>query len=107
MPPQHDGGFRNAYNAQAGDTYIVPKLEKLGVEIIHVLPPIKPRAAEAADDHHWGVEPTWEGEYPLDYGVGQVGAEIARMITRQICPFIATPNPIPPSQIDGVSKPAH
>jgi len=95
MPPQFDGGFRNAPNAAVGDAYIVPQLQKLGVEIINVLSVIKPRIAESADDHHWGIEPTYEGEYPLTYGVGQVGAELARIITRQICPTQATSHPSP------------
>lgn len=85
MPPQNDGGFRNEFTAQAADNFMIPQLGQLGVEFLHVLPVVRPRAKESVDDHHWNPELSHEGQYQLTMQQGQVGRELNRMLTKLIC----------------------
>jgi len=80
MPPQYDGGFRSEYTAKAADDFVNPRLVELGVEVLYVLPVIRPRADESVGDHHWMGEFQWEDTY-----TSEVGAEISRMLTALIC----------------------
>lgn len=53
MLPFYDGGFRSEPTSQAADAFLRPHLERLGVEILSVLPVIRPRSEVCTDDHHW------------------------------------------------------
>lgn len=49
-------------------------------QVLEVLPLLRPRVAEVADYHHWTSEYSREGDFK-----GEVGAEIARMLTGTLC----------------------
>jgi len=87
MPPQYKSQYRNEYTASAGDGYLLPLLLPLGVEVLPLLPLIRPRMNETTDDHHYGRESAYEGDFPLSHPIGQVGTEIFRILTRHICRY--------------------
>ena len=81
-PKTKTGTYRSEPTAAAADLFLSPHWARLRVEVLNVLPLLRPRAWQSVDDHHWLRDFMREGDY-----FGAVGVEIARMLTGLLCPF--------------------
>ena len=90
MPPgPRESRFRNEFTGQAADSLLIPHLRRLGVEIFHILPIVRPRVKDSNGDNlHYSLGAGRDDETPVDQLEGQVGSEISRLISRMICPKV-------------------